>query len=706
MAKERILVVDDEETIRFVLKTLLSEMGHEVVAAGSVQEGLQQLSDEPLSAALLDLVLPDGSGITVLDGIKQASPDTEVIIMTSHASVETAIDAIRKGAYDYLHKPFELDEVSATVTRAIEKRSLKLRNNELMAELERHNRDLTAAVKRLNSLNAAGLGMSGINSLTKLLEFFLGLVVRELDVERASVMLLGMDGKMRIAAAYGLDDQIVKVTVVEPGEGIVGRVVQNGEPLLVEDVAAEPDLARSPEQSHPGSFISVPIVLSVPIKFSEAVLGAINVTNRRSGQPFNQEDVAYLCGLAGQAAVAIERARHHEDLQNAIASLQNTQEQLVATERLKVLGEMAAGVAHDINNTLNGILGRAQLLRSSIGQKALDPAGLRHSLETIENLANQGAATVRRIQDSARIRKDRPVEAMDLNAVVRFAVELTRPKWKVESELQGTPIEIVPELGEIPTTSGSPQEMTQVLSNLIFNAVEAMPKGGHIRLKTSTENGSIVLEIADDGTGIKPEIQSEIFEPFFTTKETGQGLGLSVAYNIVKRMGGSIEVESEPGKGTRFTIRLPVIHATIAEPQGEREPSPTSTTPARILIIDDEQQNRELFAEMLSIDGHEVALASTGAHGLALLENTPYDIVITDLSMPGMSGWQVAQEVKKSHPALPVIVLSGWGVQLEPGALREAGVELALAKPIAVDELLTSVRRIVGTGGEARTAAA
>ena len=163
MAKERILVVDDEETIRFVLKTLLSEMGHEVVAAGSVQEGLQQLSDEPLSAALLDLVLPDGSGITVLDGIKQASPDTEVIIMTSHASVETAIDAIRKGAYDYLHKPFELDEVSATVTRAIEKRSLKLRNNELMAELERHNRDLTAAVKRLNSLNAAGLGMSGIN---------------------------------------------------------------------------------------------------------------------------------------------------------------------------------------------------------------------------------------------------------------------------------------------------------------------------------------------------------------------------------------------------------------------------------------------------------------------------------------------------------------------------------------------------------------
>jgi DNA-binding NtrC family response regulator/nitrogen-specific signal transduction histidine kinase len=703
MANDKILIVDDEATIRFVLRTLISAMGHEVVATGSAQEALSLVEREHFSVALLDIMLPDGSGIDVLDRIKRVSPDTAVIIMTSQASVETAINAIRKGAYDYFHKPFELDEVSATVTRAIERRSLTLRNRELLAELEVQNQELSAAVKRLDSLYAAGLAMSRLYSLEELLDSFLGLVVQELDVDRASVMLLGEDGQLRIAAARGIHERIVRTTQVSVGQGIAGWVVKTGQPILVKDVGAESGFITAPNPDLTDSFISVPIVLSVPIKSSGAVLGAINVTNRRSGAPFDEDDVAYLNGLAAQVAVAIERARHLESLESAIVSLQATQEQLVASERLKIVGELAAGVAHEINNTLNGILGRAQMLLTSIDRRAFEEPVFRRGLETIETLAQDAAETVRRLQDSARIRKNRRGEDLNLNAVVRHALELTRPKWDVESQLAGRAIEVLVELEDVPVTTGNPQEMVQVVSNIILNAIEAMPRGGRLNLRTWTANGAVLLDAQDTGVGMDPEIREKIFEPFFTTKEANQGLGLSVAYGIVTRLGGAITVESEPGQGTRFIVRLPLTESCPATPDRNGEPAAAAARPARVLVIDDAPENRLLYEEILSLEGHDVTAAASGAEGLSRLEGGPFDVVITDLSMPVMSGWEVAHGVKKHDPALPVIVLSGWAVQPDPAALREAGVEVALAKPISVDELLAAVRNAVGRVDDARS---
>jgi CheY-like chemotaxis protein len=421
MEPEQILIVDDEESIRSVLSQFLADAGCKPRMAGTAEEALSLLTKESYAAAIVDIVLPGMDGLQLLQEIKRSSPDTEVVIMTSYASLGTAVEAIRNGAYDYLQKPFEdLDDVWATVRRALEKRAL-------IRDLENSNRELLISVRRQKCLIGAGRAMSAITSLCEILDFFIGLVADELDVDRASILLLNeKTGEMKIAASRGLAEEVVQSARVKIGEGIAGWVAREGKPILVTDVETDPRIKVPISNTNFASFISAPIVLSVPIQLEEKVLGVINVTNRRSGVPFEEEDMAFLYSLAGQAAVSIESSRNYEELQEAYQSLKTTQKQLVEAERLNAVGQMAAGVAHDFNNLLSGILGSTQLLNVELNSPDVDISSLRSALELIENLSLQGAATVRRIQEYSRIRKDVPSETVDLNAVVKNADQVER----------------------------------------------------------------------------------------------------------------------------------------------------------------------------------------------------------------------------------------------------------------------------------------
>lgn len=697
MSQEQILIVDDDEAIRGVLSAFLTEKDCEPKAAQTAEEGLALLRSRATAVAIVDLVLPGMDGLGLLTELKRISPDTEVIIMTSHASLDTAIEAIRRGAYDYLRKPFEdLEAVWVAVQRALERRSLSLKNRQLLSDLEQRNRELSASVKRLTSLIEAGRAMSAIHTLSELLDFFIELVVCELDVSRASLMLLNEKSReLRIAASRGISEELVQSVRVRLGEGISGWVAQKGKPILVKDVKDDP---RVKDRIHPNlsdSFISSPIVLSIPIKRQEKVLGVINVTNKRSGMAFGDDDMAFLYGLAGQAAVAIEGARHFEELQQAYESLKATQDQLVASERIRALGQMAAGVAHDFNNLLSGILGRTQLLLTRLGQRNLDLEAVRSELQVVERLSLEGAETVRRIQDFTGIRKDVPTEAVDLHTVVRNAVEMTRPKWKDEYEARGIGIEVRLELGEVPATTGNAHELTQVVSNLILNAVEAMPQGGCLTLKTFRERDRIRLEVADTGTGMSKETQARIFEPFYTTKEPGRGLGLSIAYGIITRYQGEITVGSEEGVGSSFKIRLPIVPPRRRRPASKGAGSKEPFQPARILVIEDDDRNRRLFQEALSLNGHQVVGVPAGREGLALLKQGSFDVVITDLSMPGLSGWEVARGAKEADPQIRVILLSGWGIQQEAEQVKASGIDLVLSKPCPVKDLQQAVQQVL-----------
>jgi signal transduction histidine kinase/DNA-binding response OmpR family regulator len=683
-----ILVVDDEQTICYVLSSFFTRVGYRTETVSSAEEALSMINDVKPAVALLDIKLPGMNGLQLLGEFKKVSPDTEVIIMTSYASTDTAIEAIRKEAYDYIPKPFEdLDEVWATVRRAFEKRFLSLKSRKLLLDLQTSNRELSAIAKRLNSLVDAGRAMGGISDLHNLLDFFVGVVSKELEVDRVSLMLVDEEAQeMWIVASRGLDESVKKGVRRKVGEGIAGWVAREGKPVLVKDVLTDPRVKAYLHSTHATSFISAPIVLSIPIQIQEKVLGVINVTDRRNGQSFDEEDMAFLYSLAGQAAVAIERTRQYDELQAAFESLKAAQKTLMETERMNALGLMAAGVAHDFNNLLTGILGRVQLLRMKIDTNGTDLPLMLSQLELIENLTLQGATTVRRIQEFARIRKDIPSDSVDINSVVRTAYEVTRGKWKDECETKGVSVEMCLDLGMIPVTRGNTHELTQVVTNLIMNAVDAMPKGGKLTLRTFLEGDTIMLEVSDTGIGMSKEVKEKLFQPFFTTKGNGSGLGTSIVYGIVARHGGEIKVSSDEGEGTTFLLTLPFIDIPPEDlPDGKKEErkwkKKESGAPAKILLVEDNDLNRELFRGYIMDMGHHAVAASCGKDALSILEKGEVDLVVTDLSMPGITGYQVAQEAKKRNPVIPVILVTGWAVQQDESKLRESGVDFLLKKP-------------------------
>jgi len=685
----RILIVDDEESLRQILEAVLSEEGCVTSTASSAEEGLSVLRSAIMDVALVDIFLPGMNGLEFLKQVKRDYPDMEVVMMSSHASVERSLEALRNGAYDFLIKPFdELEQVWFTVQRALEKKHLAENNRKLVAELKQHNASITAAVERLTCLIDAGRALSSIHSIDELLTYFINLVSEHLKVDRVSLML--MDDKKQelyIAASKGISADIVRTARVKVGEGIAGHVAKTGKPLLMKNVQS----GLMSKDSRPGmsdSFISSPLVLGIPIKFRDRVVGVLNVTNKRSGESFNDNDQAFLSGLAGQAAVAIEAARSFEELRQTCESLTSAKNQLVSSERLNALAQMAAGVAHDFNNILSGILGKVQLMDLQLAEKSCDIGSIRSDLATMEQIALQGAERVKQIMGFAGARRGYPNAAVDINRIVRTAVSISQPKWKYECERKGASVKINMALGVIAPVEGNPHELTQVVTNLIFNAVEAMmPNGGSLILRTAQEREHILLEISDTGIGMPAEVRERIFEPFFTTKEAGHGLGMSIVYGIINRHCGDISVESVVGQGTVFRILLPIAPAPSSSKQPAEAVTPQQRLSGRVLIIEDDAHNRDLFMNALTLFGHRAVAAAGGAEGLELFRAEPFDIVVTDLSMPGMNGLDVAKEIKKRAPSVPVILMSGAVLQGLENTVKETGVDFILPKPFSLDDL-------------------
>jgi signal transduction histidine kinase len=616
-------------------------------------------------------------------------------MMTSHASAQTAIEALRRGAYDYIHKPFELDALLAVVERALERHRLTIHNRRLVEELSRQNADLTQAVRRLNALNAAGLEMSGLTALDDLLGFVVGVAHAELGAERVSLMLLDeREELLRIAAAHGLREEVVRDTRVRLGEGVAGVVARDGRPVVASDADEILPVKPGGWPGVSGGFISMPVRISVPIRTSHDVLGVLNLANRRDGAPFTEDDAAFLASLAGQAAVAIERARQAERLRETYESLRRSEDQVASAERIRALGEMAAGVAHDFNNVLHGVLGRSQLILRELNDEPVELSRIRRWTELIEKLARQGAGTVRRIQEFTRIRRDRPTTPVVLNDAVNLAVTLTEPKWREESHSRGLDVAVEAELADVPAIAGDLQELSQAVSNLVFNSVEALPQGGRITLRTAVQDDQVTLEVRDDGVGMSHETRERLFDPFFSTKPHGEGLGMSVVYGIVHRFGGTIEVDSEPGRGTRIRLAFPALPARARATEPRPAPA-ASDARGEVLVVDDEPHSLEVCAEFLTSAGHTVDTAASGREALERLAGRRYDVVITDLSMPGLSGWDVARTVKRHHPGTRVMLLSGWGVQQEATDAQGLGVDLVVAKPLDMDTMLDSVQRLL-----------
>ena len=377
------------------------------------------------------------------------------------------------------------------------------------------------------------------------------------------------------------------------------------------------------------------------------------------------------------------RARNSE-LQSALAELKETQQRVIQQERLRALGQMASGVAHDFNNALVPILGFSELLQLSPGVLADRERAVSY-INMIHTAAGDAAKVVSRLKQFYRKQEEGDAfETVDVQKLVTQAVTLTQPKWKDQTQAKGATIRVESKLGCVPPVLGDESALREVLTNLIFNAVDAMPAGGLITVRTRLDGNFAIIEVADTGSGMTDEVRKRCLEPFFTTKgERGTGLGLSMVFGIVQRHGGSVDIESEVGKGTTFILKLPlqIAHAAAATAVDSK------AVPRNlgVLVVDDEPQVRDFVAAALAEDGHRVEVASDGAGGLRRFRDDAFDVVITDKAMPGMSGDQMASAMKLMKPGTPVILLTGFGQFLDKADLP--GIDVLLNKPVGLQSL-------------------
>jgi CheY-like chemotaxis protein len=367
---------------------------------------------------------------------------------------------------------------------------------------------------------------------------------------------------------------------------------------------------------------------------------------------------------------------------------------------LAALGTLAAGVAHNINNVLAAIVARTDLLLRQVR----DPE-LKRWLNSIQQSALDGASTVRRLQDFARTGAPDPMVAVDVNRVITEVLQFTQARWKDEAELRGTRIEVVTELVDIPLITGNPAELREVFTNVILNAIDAMPTGGCLVVRTCfrpdrDEAPWVEAVFEDTGVGMTEEVRQKIFDPFFTTKGVkGTGLGLSTSYGIVARHGGTITVESEPGRGSKFCFTIPVPAEVPQTPDALDSMAGRRT--GRILVIDDEPHLREVITNLLRLEGHIALGVGSGMEGVEMFRTEPFDVVITDLGMPDLTGLEVARKVRELNPGAKVILCTGWNAAVSKREQEAAGVDRLLEKPFRLDRLLHLVNELL-PGGSAQ----
>ena len=385
----------------------------------------------------------------------------------------------------------------------------------------------------------------------------------------------------------------------------------------------------------------------------------------------------------------------NRELEKALVELKATQQQVIQQERLSALGQMAAGIAHDFNNTLMPILGFADVLLQNEAMLD-DKAETRRCLEMLRTSAKDASSVVSRLREFYRpADSDEEFPIVDLAKLVEQAVALTEPKWRGLTQARGITVDVQTDFKAYPIVAGDESALREVLTNLLFNAVDAMPQGGRVLLETSIENERAVVRVVDTGTGMTETVRRRCLEPFFSTKgEHGTGLGLSMVYGIVERHRGQLEIESAVGQGTTFIIRLPLAQKMTAA-QSNGEVVAKSDSALNVLVVDDEARSREVLMAYLRTDNHSVATASSGREALEKFRLRHFDLVVMDRAMPEMNGEQTARFIKQVNQNIPVILLTGFSGQIGAEGVKPAAVDVVLNKPITLDALRHTIRKLV-----------
>lgn len=468
--------------------------------------------------------------------------------------------------------------------------------------------------------------------------------------------------------------------------------------------------------SSAGFFVAAVLQLFIAVSMIVLVLEEIRYKNEQTlaeiASVRSEKEALQLKFFATeeQCRTLYDKVRVTNDLQTAYDELRRTQQVVVQQERLRALGQMASGVAHDVNNALSPIIAYSQLLLKALPDL---PETARNHLKIIKQSGEDVAQIVSRMRGFYRRRSDsEPLAPVAINQIILEVIDLTRPRWRDIPQREGISIQIQQVLDpELPLLFSDASEFREALINLVFNAVDALPRGGVITFVTRSlpTNGSpgdgsggrrLQVEVKDTGIGMDEETRQRCLEPFFSTKSLlgGTGLGLAMVYGMVQRHDGSIDIESAPGRGTCFTLTFPI---TENHPQAVREHpvAVAQKSGLRILCIDDDEHIRLLLEDCLTKFDHRVITASSGQQGIDLFRaarqnRQPFNAVITDLGMPKMDGHQVARILKAESPATPIFMLTGWGAIMKQDGVDAPEVDAVVSKPPQLEQLNDLILRM------------
>lgn len=803
---EEILIIDDSEQIcQLLANYVLPELGYSPIVANTGRQGLQRLRARLPDMILLDLQLPDISGLDLLRLIAQEGYDVPVILMTAHGSENIAVEAFRLGARNYLIKPFSDTEARAVIDQALRERRLRRDKERLTASLQQRVQELTV-------LYRIGKSVTGLMEQAKLLERIVEAGVYITQAEEGFLLLRDTEhDELYLRAAKNLGEQRAQSLRMPIDDTLAGQVVRTGKPVRL-------DMSRAGTTLKVKTGFLVRAILQVPLMLGDQVVGVLAVDNQQSDRHFSENDQYLLAALADYAAIAIENAnlyeqaklsekRYRDLFDNAydliflldrelrittinkvgeqvtgygteeligkplwslcapdgwkvaepnlralldgrnvppfelelirrdqepiylevsaqimpngpqVSSLhciardlterRRLEEQLVQSEKLSAIGQLVAGVAHELNNPLTSVSGYAQLL---LRDKSLG-ADSHQDVEQIHTQAERAARIVRNLLIFAREHKPERT-SVAVNEVLRNTLALQAYQLRVDN------ISIALDLDpDLPITTADPHQLQQVFLNLITNARHAMvSKGGRGSLTLRTRvapappasddavNGAssgamIEIEVADTGVGIPERDLARIFNPFFTTKPVGQGtgLGLSICFGIVREHEGQIWAESQIGVGTRIFITLPIrtplgYIEEPADPKSAAEPGDALA----VLVVDDEEPVLRLLSRLLRDLGHRSVTVTSGEQALEAIAHKSFDAILTDVKMPGMSGFDLAGALEEArHPlADRIIFITGDTLSSTTRDRLERSKGRYLPKPFSIDQLTEALQSL------------
>ncbi len=695
-----ILTIDDEPDVRNSIQAYLEDFDYVVYGAANGREGLSVFQEKPIDLILVDLRMPEMDGLEVLAKVREINENMPIIVISGTGEISDVVEALRRGAWDYLLKPInDLSILIHAIEKGLERARLRRENRSYQKRLENKFDETTDELirvnQRLKDVVESTKKLLGCGELQESGQVILEEFGKHMNAKGGSIYQVVTDG---LDLLYSLDPGHANEFLPFPlkKNSPFDKALQSSEPFYVVDIEKNDSIETSGWKHYSdNSTLILPI-----IERSGKTIAIIALHSK--GEPFIMQDKEIGTILASYASEVMQTAQ-------AEAALQRNEEYLRQAQKMDAIGTLASGIAHDFNNILSAIVGYTDL---SMFSGDLSPA-IEKNLQQIKKASNRARDLVQQILSFSR--SDSFEEsAVDIGPIIEEVLKLLRAIIPSSIAIEhDVPIG----LGK---TITDPTRVHQLLMNLCTNAAQAMKAGdGLIRITFErlaraelpddvTEMGSdfcLRLTVEDNGCGIEGSEVSKIFDPYYTTKQKGEGtgLGLAVVHGIVTKSGGAIRLSSEVGIGSTFQIYFPAIDTVVTKV----EPQPEPLMPRgdeRILFVDDETTLADVVGEMLTTLGYRVDIMTSSVDTLKLLRNAPddYHLLITDQTMPVLSGVELSREALQIKPDLPIILFTGFSTAIDHESVQEIGIKEFLMKPLSMNRLAAVIRDVLDDSQGAR----